>query len=1113
MPLFFTLDDLRATFRRDVLDRGRTYVQSGKVKTLTVDDAGSTIVATVSGTSIYNVRIYCSNTKKSGRLIISGFCSCPYGEYCKHVAATLLAALDRQTAAMRPARTPAPAVPARAMPAPRPKPERRDEDALVDHWLDELRATLPADSEADGTERLAYLFRERVTPSLRGFPIEIHVVRRNKAGKWTKLREMTSDTLISSAARAVASDDALLGRFLGAYAATHGTRGRLATEIASRIVATGRAFLRTTAGEPLSAGPVATARIVWTLSEDGSQRPAIAFDDPELTALPGVPGWYVHERLGQAGPIETGLPIDTLLAILAAPPLDRAQALRVRERIATTLPALAMPTPVMVAERTIRAELVPRLLLRSVEDRIASSYAMRYAHAPPETLDVAELTFAYGEIVVDPSSKERSSRRTVDGETLVTLRKPKAEAAAIARLRATTLLEHKGLRGRIDAKGPLFGYPANEKTSWAIFLGGVAALRAGGWQIDIDPSFRPRLIDATDDVLWSSSIEERDGGWFDLAIGIEHDGKRIDLLRLLSALLERRVPLLGQENLAKVGPDDIWYVHLEPEGTSLALPAHRVRSILEALVELADPAALRADGSVRLPRPRAAIVNELEGAVGARWDVPERVRSLATQLRRAEPHVRTPVPPSFTGVLREYQREGLDWLQFLAAYGMGGILADDMGLGKSVQTLAHLLVQKERGRLDRPVLLVVPTSLVFNWCDEAARFAPSLRVLALHGPERAARFGSIDDHDLVITTYALLVRDEILRGRSWHAVVLDEAQALKNPQSKAAQAAMALRAEHRLCLTGTPVENHLGDLWSLFSIALPGGLGDRRQFVRLFRTPIEKHDDPVRRRALADRIAPFVLRRTKEAVARELPEKSEIVRRVELSGAQRDLYETVRLAMHERVRAEIAARGLARSQIVILDALLKLRQVCCDPRLLKGKLAKNAPSVKFDVLLDMLPEMIEEGRRILVFSQFTSMLRLIEPALAAREIPFAVLTGETKNRGPVVARFQNGDVPVFLISLKAGGTGLNLTAADTVIHFDPWWNPAVERQATDRAHRIGQQRHVFVYKLIGAGTVEEKILDLQARKAEIAAAIFSEGSGPKAALAADDIERLFAPLG
>ncbi|MGH8307444.1 MAG: DEAD/DEAH box helicase, partial [Gammaproteobacteria bacterium] len=363
---------------------------------------------------------------------------------------------------------------------------------------------------------------------------------------------------------------------------------------------------------------------------------------------------------------------------------------------------------------------------------------------------------------------------------------------------------------------------------------------------------------------------------------------------------------------------------------------------------------------------------------------------------------------------------------------------------------------------------------------------------------------------IVLTTYALLPRDaKVLAAQEYRAVILDEAQAIKNPKAKAAQIVRGLKARQRLCLTGTPMENHLGELWSLFHFLMPGFLGDERHFKRLYRTPIEKHGDTERQAALARRIAPFMLRRTKEQVAAELPPKTEILRTVELESAQRDLYESIRLAMHEKVRQEIEKKGFARSQIVILDALLKLRQVCCDPRLLKLTSAKKVKqSAKLALLMDMLPDLIEEGRRILLFSQFTSMLALIEPELAARELPYVLLTGDTRDRATPIDRFQSGHVPLFLISLKAGGTGLNLTAADTVIHYDPWWNPAVERQATDRAHRIGQDKNVFVYKLITQGTVEEKITELQARKQALADGLFGKKRTNASAITAEDLTML-----
>ena len=402
-----------------------------------------------------------------------------------------------------------------------------------------------------------------------------------------------------------------------------------------------------------------------------------------------------------------------------------------------------------------------------------------------------------------------------------------------------------------------------------------------------------------------------------------------------------------------------------------------------------------------------------------------------------------------------------------------------------------------------------------TWRDEAARFAPDLRVLILHGTGRARDAASFDGVDLVVTTYPLLPRDSaLLESIDWHGVTLDEAQAIKNPTARWTQVACRLKAGHRLCLTGTPVENHLGEAWSLFAFLMPGLLGDAKSFTKLFRTPIEKRGDAERRLLLSRRLKPFLLRRTKAEVAAELPPKTEMVRWIDLAGGQRDLYETLRLAMDRKVRDAVASKGLSRSAIEILDALLKLRQACCDPRLVKLKNSpKAAPaSAKLDFLMEFLPALVEEGRRILLFSQFTSMLDLIKPELAKVGIPFVELTGQTTDRETPVKQFQSGAVPLFLISLKAGGVGLTLTAADTVIHYDPWWNPAVEDQATDRAHRIGQDKPVFVYKLIAGGTVEERMLDLQSRKRAVAEALFNPDGKGALAFSEEDIAALFQPM-
>ncbi len=323
--------------------------------------------------------------------------------------------------------------------------------------------------------------------------------------------------------------------------------------------------------------------------------------------------------------------------------------------------------------------------------------------------------------------------------------------------------------------------------------------------------------------------------------------------------------------------------------------------------------------------------------------------------------------------LRGYQQEGLNWLQFLREYDLAGILADDMGLGKTVQALAHLLVEKESGRMTHPCLVVAPTSLMFNWHREAERFAPSLRVLVLQGLERKQHFDALGNYDLVLTTYPLLPRDrEVLTGQQFHTLILDEAHIIKNPKSQATLIVHQIQARHRLALTGTPLENHLGELWTLFHFLLPGLLGHDKSFRKLFRTPIEKQGNIERRGILARRIAPFLLRRTKSQVAQELPPKTEMVRYCQLEGPQRDLYEAIRVAMHEKVQQEIDKKGMNRSQIIILDALLKLRQVCCDPRLLKLPAAQKVKqSAKLELLMGLLPDMLEEGRRILLFSHFT----------------------------------------------------------------------------------------------------------------------------------------------
>jgi SNF2 family DNA or RNA helicase len=427
-----------------------------------------------------------------------------------------------------------------------------------------------------------------------------------------------------------------------------------------------------------------------------------------------------------------------------------------------------------------------------------------------------------------------------------------------------------------------------------------------------------------------------------------------------------------------------------------------------------------------------------------------------------------------------------------------------------VQVLALLAVEKSRGNLSDPALVISPTSLTANWVNEIAKFAPELTVLVLHGPGRKQNFAAIAQYDVVLTTYPLIARDHmVLLSREWHMAILDEAQIVKNPVAATTRWLRGIKARHRFCLTGTPMENHLGELWSIMTFANPGYLGDKAAFARHWRTPIEKQGNATRAAALARRVKPFLLRRTKGEVATDLPPKSEIVESIVLEGGQRDLYDSIRLSMSEKVRKAISDRGLAKSHIIVLEALLKLRQACCHPALLALDDGVERPAAKLDRLMEMVEELLSEGRKIIIFSQFTSMLALIRARFDESQIRYSLLTGQTKDRKSVIDGFQGGASDVFLISLKAGGVGLNLTAADTVIVFDPWWNPAVEEQAIDRAHRIGQDKAVFVYRLVAAGTIEEKMDELKARKRALSDGLFDRDGRVASALTEEDVKALF----
>jgi len=642
-------------------------------------------------------------------------------------------------------------------------------------------------------------------------------------------------------------------------------------------------------------------------------------------------------------------------------------------------------------------------------------------------------------------------------------------------------------------------------------------LRALGWVVTVDKSYPYQVVESS--APWYANVEpdEERTDWFGLELGIEIDGRRVNLVPALIDMLEARGDAENLEALLKL-PARLRAVPLG-DNRYVAIPPERLRFVLKVLIELYRGETL-VDGTLRFPRTQAASVAQLDqglgNGAGLLWSgmtaAIERARRLVAPVK--EVPAESFVPKNLGASLRPYQEAGVRWLAELVEHEAGGVLADDMGLGKTLQTITHLLREKQAGRADRPSLVVMPTSLVGNWQRELAKFAPELKVVVLHGPKRESQRSAAPNADVVLTSYPLLVRDiEQFRGQPYYLLILDEAQAVKNPRSLAARAVRELVSRHRLCLSGTPIENNLEELWALFDFLMPGHLGDAERFRTQFRVPIERMGNQLKLEALRSAVSPFVLRRMKETVATDLPPKTEIVRSVELYGDQRELYESIRVAAHGDVRRAIREKGVQGATVAILDALMKLRQVCCDPRLVSVPSARHVKeSAKFDLFFDVLETQLGQKRRVLVFSQFTRMLDLIANELEERGHKYVELTGATQERQRVVDRFQAGEVDVFLISLKAGGTGLNLTSADTVIHYDPWWNGASQAQATDRAYRIGQTRPVFVYNLIAMSSVEERMLGLQHRKAELASQLLG-GTGPRVPLSELDVDDLFAPLG
>jgi hypothetical protein len=722
---------------------------------------------------------------------------------------------------------------------------------------------------------------------------------------------------------------------------------------------------------------------------------------------------------------------------------------RLVEELATmpSLPPLELPPELEIKTETVSPK--PRLLISSRPK----------ARRGEELL--GKLRFEYSGQVVDDAQRTAGFYNP-DARTLL-LRHDHAERDAVDRL------ARLGFTSRPELQ-------PGEHVAPAARLGElIEHLVRDGWTIELEGKPVRRFRGAN--VRVASGID-----WFDVTGKLDFDGAGVGLPELLKALQNA-----GGSNV----------ITLE-DGTVGIVPEEWVRRV----IGLADLSEVTED-ALRFGKTQAMILDALLATMPLDVNVDAAFEQARKELARFD-GVETAEPPeTFTGTLRPYQKLGLGWLQFLQRIGFGGCLADDMGLGKTIQVLAMLDQRRLAG--GGPSLVVVPRSLVHNWMAEAAKFTPNLRVLDQSGPLRLRSTEHLRDYDLVLSTYGTLRTDaEYFTDFTFDYAILDEAQAIKNPQSASAKAARLLRARHKLVMTGTPIENHLGDIWSLFEYLNPGMLGRRGAFAEM---GMARTADSSGRTMIAQALRPFILRRVKQQVAEDLPERTEQVLVCELDENQRKLYDELR----EHYRTELLAGTNGhwqQNKMNVLEALLRLRQASCHPGLIDPTRAGESSS-KLDLLLERLEESIQEGHKALVFSQFVSLLQIVKRKLDDRGMVYEYLDGETRNRAERVQRFQTDDnCKLFLISLKAGGVGLNLTAADYVFILDPWWNPAVEAQAIDRTHRIGQTRPVFAYRLIAANTVEEKVVSLQQSKRELAEAIVNADNSLLRNLTRDELENL-----
>lgn len=1101
LPATFTVEMVKSNFNEMFFARGKKYHEEGRVKLIEFDQIKKNqwnLVSEVEGGEPYAYDVDISIEQKGKRFDIYGDCDCPVEVNCKHVVASLLTLIAQEGKVNKEIDFQGLRRNAQYF-----RNNYARQSSGIDQWLSEI---MQQDRKMPGNENeykifyeLSQSYYQRKSINIFCQPILYKMLKSGLRSKTKKRYLITEENQVYFTPQ----DRELVGKLElehGLMSRVNGSDTTVLSDdtgeaLIESILLTGRSYWAES-GTELKMGDSRNVSFYWHTLADGTQK----FQHDQASSLHIFyikQLWYLDKSRSEMGRVMANISAEHFKRLSTMPGIPALEAKKVCESLKKNFPDLPLPIVYPVKENPDYTP-IPCLHLAEKEFKVTEKSGWSYKSV---RMPFADVSFRYGETVV-PWEDSKDIIHALDKEGVKQYKRDfSAETAALNHLVKSHKMYPFGLDESVSHE--FVNHFSLGQDPMIFTMDVLPKLREAGWQIDIDQEYPYDIMEIAMDE-WYANLDEEGSGieWFNLELGVLlPSGEKINLLPILQRYLLNPPQATATRFITRL-----------EDGRKISLPVQRIQKAASVLIDVFNRTSVPVD-QLKLSRLEAMRLSELESALNAtklRWHGGQKLLELAHKLSKINSLEEITLPASFHGNLRPYQQSGLNWLQFLRENQFAGILADDMGLGKTIQAISHITVEKQCGRLQKPVLIIAPTSLMFNWQTELQRFSPDLKVLVLHGAERKQHHGKINHHDVVLTTYPLLARDkDVLLKHEFHMLILDEAQAIKNSRAQAAQIVMQIHAHNRICMTGTPMENHLGELWSLFHFMMPGLLGTEKNFRTVFRYPIEKNQDESRRQLLSRIVSPFLLRRKKSDVVKELPDKVEMTQSIEMETEQRDLYETIRLSMQKKLRETIKKMGLARSHIMILDALLKLRQICCDPRLLKTeKKPANLTSAKLSMLMSMLPELVEEGRKILVFSQFTEMLDLIKKELDAIQLPYVTLTGQTRDRKTPVLEFQSGKVAIFLISLKAGGTGLNLTAADTVIHYDPWWNPAVENQATDRAHRIGQEKKVFVYRLVTKGTIEEKIIELQQRKHALAESMLNNEGKASTAFSMEDLQML-----